>query len=228
MDESKIPSVLLSDVYSNDTKQMLTNLQLTTLWLFVNGDKPYNHKAALQLQSELRTQRTIRSQKHAAIKAKEREKANNQLKILCADIAEIVFAVEVFGDHNDVDGVGEILWDAKIKDKVSGAVVGSPHDLFNGATGITLAFDACGNPYTNLNDFLAELKRRYDDWQWDFSFERERKPIDRAPVATLTEPPFERKTSKYFKFALRLSWRSKLDRRTVGKIKKLIANARNQ
>lgn len=209
--ELQIPSFLLVNVSGNsvDRAHLVSDLQLGLLWLYVNGDKPYDHEAALRLQGELRTQRDRSLREQAEQRRAQIERNAKELLALQWAIGEHCFTCELIGNPDEVEPVGEVDWDAKIKDKVSGKSVGSPRDLWQN---INLQFVGAVNPHADLIGYLDSIKAKFDEFERDFSFNR------KFLNPTLRYDAGE----KHFSFTLWLRWKPSSAAQVAKKLRKLL------
>lgn len=195
MDEAKVPDFLLKNVHgsADDRKKLLTDLQTYLLWRHVEGDAPFDREAALRLQTQLRTQLEHRSRIEAEKLRKAKEKTHLKLESACRQIAEHIFQVEVLGDEKEIT-TGVVKWDGNITDRKTGKLVGTPRQIFQS---VHLKWFFTHDPRQNLTGFLGDAKRRFDNFQYDFSIDR-----NLSGEHTLEEP----KPKKYCSFTLRLKW----------------------
>lgn len=199
MNEPQIPNFLLTDVYTMSVKSILGDLQRLSLWQYVNGSKPYDHKAAIRLQSELRAHAQTKMRKDAKKRAEAIEKVEKEAMELHRKIAELAFIVE-FADSEKV-GVREVGWNSGIKDQITGKTVGTPRSLFSEE--INVDFRLTTDARDNLERYLDELFKTYHNWSYDFSFDRAHLRT-RLPIFRVETAPFKAKANAYFSFTLRL------------------------
>jgi hypothetical protein len=229
LDESKVPSFLVRDVSANssDQKALLFKLQRLALWQYVNGDKPFNDVAAVDLQRRL----SLAYQERLRVESAERKRVRIQEEVdyadLCRLIVEEVFSVEY--EREDF-GVKPIGWHDKIVDEITKKSVGTPSQLFNKEAdgAVAMAWHAVNaNAETDLINFLSQLRRKYDGFDYYFSFDRERlKPSsflrDAAGVVLQLIRGVEPETPKYFGFRLHLTWKPSNEAEVAKKLETII------
>lgn len=197
MKEPQIPSFLYRAIPNVDDRvKAIENLRLLQLWQLAYPKKPFNMQNAVELQRKLNVQYQANIRKQAQKTAVETEKAEKESVKLHREIAELVLGVEVLGEHDDVN-IGEVAWNGQIRDKYTRKNVGTPRSLLNGLP-LGFGWRTHTSATVDLQKYLSELKEKYDNFTYPFSFERTRgflsSEIERTH-ATLT-------------FSLRLFWRS--------------------
>ena len=216
MDERKIPSFLLTNTQqsADDRKRLIADLQRLCLWRFANGSKPYDHEAAIQLQTKLRAQRQVRLLNEAKRETKRVEEAEKRRLELCREIAKICFAVIVEGSEDQVRPIGKINFNEKIRSKSTGAVLGTPFSLFESVGVTQWGVSGISDPRENLTKYLDKLRSYYHDFQQDFVSDCHPEEI------SISEYP-----DKYVRFRLRLQWKLFSKHEIEKKIRKLLAKS---
>lgn len=213
MKEPQIPSFLFTPIPNRSDKlRAVEDLRLLELWRCVNGEKPFDMLNAVALQRRLNAQHQARMRKQAEKRTTELEKAEKESVKLHREIAELVFGIELIGEYDELN-IGEIGWNTQIRDKLTRKNVGTPRSLLNGLPmGFGWRTHTCAT--VDLRTYLSELKEKYDNFSYPFSFERARGFLsinDEREHPTLT-------------FNIRLFWKSiGLGLRTRTKLNKLIS-----
>lgn len=191
-EESQIPAFLFVPIVNRDDKlRVIEDLRLLELWRLVNGQKPFNHNAAVKLQGELNARYKADLREQAEKRLKKLKTAEKRSLELHREIAELLFRVQVLGEPKEVNA-GEIGWNTQIRDKVTRRHIGTPRTLLNQHVSLDWRTDVHAS--VNLEQHLAELRRKYDGFTYPFAFERARLPFERA--------------SRYLTFKIRLVWKS--------------------
>lgn len=214
MQELQIPTFLLTDVSgsSQDRRNLLGDLQLLLLWREFHGfAEPYDPVRAAELQERLHRQREAILREGIAKKAIERTRAEKEAIQLHQGIVELLFGVEVIGNPDEVR-TGEVGWNQQIKDKISGKNIGNPRTLMNSVK--NFEWRCKTDARDNLEQYLGEVKTRYDDFSYGYFFRRESVPRDS-------------RCSHYATFEIRLFWRSiGISSRTRRKLRALVSKTK--
>lgn len=214
MDNKQIPSFLLTDINTLDKKKLQNNMRLAVLWLFVNGDKPFDRAEALRLQSHIKAEHEARNRKQGAKLLKEKTERQRNYRELCQAVAEQCFEFEL-SEASDKVTAGVIAWNSPIKDLRSGKMLATPRSLLNGDHGVSLAWDAPNfDVRTETTEFLAALRKRLDGFEYLFSLTR---------PYTKPESHFAEKLSEYITFYAKLTWSPLSNRELVRKVAKIIS-----
>lgn len=205
MNESEIPSFLFTSLPNREDKRKnVENMRLLQLWQCRYGfDKPFDHKAAVALQHQLRTQREALRTKQAQKQAKLRATHIQAYTELTTKVAEIVFKPEVRSE--DVKNGDKIEWDTPIIDTRTGKKYGTPHEFFNdGCDGaVNLGWNGLhADASVDLTAYLTELKAKYEDFSYEFVFFRERK----RRIMAIQKAPFPPEIPPIFRFTLHLKF----------------------
>jgi len=213
MKEPQVPSFLFTPIPNRGDKlKVIGDLRLLELWRCVNGDKTFNMQSAIELQRRLNAQHQARMRKQAEKRTTALEKAERESVKLHREIAELVFGIELIGEYDELN-IGEIGWNTQIRDKFTRKNVGTPRSLLNGLP-MGFGWRTSTSASVDLQKYLSELKEKYDDFSYPFSFERARGFLsinDERAHATLT-------------FRIRLFWKSiGVGLRTRTRLHKLIS-----
>ena len=180
----------------DDKLKTIEYLRLLEIHRLVSGDKPFDMSSALTLQRKLNSQYQINLQKQAQKRTIELEKAERKSIELHRKVAELVLGIEIIGEHDEVN-IGEIGWNTQIRDKITRKNVGTPRSLLNGLP-MGFGWRTHTSASVDLQKYLSELKEKYDNFSYPFSFERTHGLLsfyDERAHPTLT-------------FRIRLFWRS--------------------
>jgi len=93
-------------------------------------NKPFDRQAAIELQRRLWTQSRAQQLEQAKKRTIEQQKLEKESVELHRKLAEAVLGVVLLADMRaQVEPIGEIGWNDKIRDVVTGVSVGSPRTL---------------------------------------------------------------------------------------------------
>lgn len=214
MNLEKVPNFLVKDVStsSEDRKRLLTDLQLSVLWLFTNGSKPFNRVEARRLQLQFRAENEARRLKRGAKLLKDKAALQRNYSELCRIVGEQCFDFELDGDAREVT-VGTLAWNTPIKDVKSGKTICTPRSLLNGVDGVTIGWDTPNfDVKTETKDFLAALRERLEGFEYFFSI-----PIQ------YKKPNSRNISVRYVKFYVKLVWSPLSNNELIGKVRRVIS-----
>ena len=213
MKKPQIPPFLFTPIPNQDDKsKTVENLRLLQLSQLAYPNKPFDRQTAIELQRKLYNQYQINLHKQAEKRKVELAKLEKESIKLHREIAELVLSVEVLGEYDEVN-IGELGWKSQIRDKLTRKNVGTPRSLLNGLP-MGFGWRTHTSASVDLQKYLSELKEKYDDFSYPFSFERARGFLsinNERAHATLT-------------FRIRLFWKSiGVGLRTRTRLHKLIS-----
>lgn len=189
-----------------DKLDCVEDTRLIVLHMLVYPTRPFNRQAAIELQRRLWTQQQTRNLEQAKKRSIEQAKAEKDSVELHREVAELILAVDVFGE--DVEPNGKVVWDGGIKDLVTGVRIGTPRSLMNEHR--QFEWRSSVDCRVNLERHLDELRKKYDGFEYRFSFNRQDLKSD------------YKYKERYVSFRIVLSWKPATSVEAARKLKRLV------